>query len=744
MNNQPTNRPQKNKLTKGQLIRRIANILFHYAYMPLALLYMELILRFSIYYDSPLTFSKFFSIFSFCLAFGWIVTAIASSFKRKVNQIIHIVSLILFTVIFMVQYGYFHFFGAYFRWSTLGMAGDVTDFYREAFQMFRGNWFAFILLAMPLLLYIISTRHYAGKNPTSWTGRGFMALVAIIAYVLPVCLINARTEDFGDAYYFKYLEPVQSVDRFGLLTETRQDFAEMIFGESEIIIDPPATGTVNPFGTTNPPTQPPQSTEPGTTDPTQPPESSTTAVEPPPVIEYSYNVLDIDWDALIKGETNKTIKGMHEYFSTVEPSKQNQYTGMFAGKNLIMLTLEGFSGKVMDVAPELFPTMRKMATEGFVFNNFYAGCWGGSTASGEYSNMLGIFYKDANCLKTSASKYMPFALGNQFNKLGYKSLAFHNWKGDYYSRNLSHANFGYDYYAYDLNKALKADHRLDFSDYVSGSKGYDWPMSDDVMAQITIPYFIDKEPFNVYYMTVSGHATYSWGGNAMSRKHREEVNAVMGSNYSETVRAYVAANLEVENMLTRICEALDEKGILENTVFVMACDHYPYGLTYNAETDKYDYSMTDYLAELYGISTTNIMNNPELYKNTLIIWSASMTEPVIVDEPCSSIDIIPTVNNLFGIDYDSRLFMGTDILSESENLVILNCDGTGTAWNWINRYGYYSTQTKKFTPAAGVSVDESAIEAYVKQINSTVTAKKKYSWLILEQDYYATLKKYLP
>ncbi|MBQ3792186.1 MAG: LTA synthase family protein, partial [Clostridia bacterium] len=697
--------------------------------------------RFSIYFDSPLTFGKFFYLLSFSFAFGWIVTLIACSFKRIVNQIIHIVTLVLLTVLFFVQYGYFHFFGAFFRWSTIGMAGDVTDFYRETFQMVKGNWFSFILLAMPLLLYIVSVRHHAGKNPASWAGRGIIASVVLLAYLIPVVVISGHTEDYGDHHFFNYLTPVESVDRFGLLTETRQDFSELLFGtkEIEVNLDDLTSEVVNPFTKTPASSE----TEPATSEPaTGPADSSEVTTEAPPVpIEYGYNVLDIDWDALIAGEKDKTIRGMHEYFSTVTPTKQNEYTGLFAGKNLIFLTLEGFSDKVVELAPDLYPTMYKMIHEGFDFTHFYVSCWGGSTASGEYSNMTGLFYKDAQCLKNTADNYMPFVLGNQLRKAGYLTQAYHNWRAEYYSRHLSHENYGYDYYAYDPNKVLAKDRRLDFSGYISGSKGYDWPMSDDVLALLSLPHYIDSEvPFHAYYMTVSGHATYSWGGNAMSRKHREDVAYLP---YSETVKAYIAANMEVELMLTRMCNALEERGILEDTVFVMCCDHYPYGLTYNAENDKYDYSYTRYLSELYGIPTENIMNNPELYRNCLIIWSASMTEPVVVDEPCSTIDILPTVSNLFGLDYDSRLFMGTDILSDSENLVILNCDGTGTAWNWINRYGYYSTATKVFTPNEGFTATQDQINAYVSQINSIVTAKKKYSWLVLEKDYYKYLKSYI-
>ena len=172
---------------------------------------------------------------------------------------------------------------------------------------------------------------------------------------------------------------------------------------------------------------------------------------------------------------------------------------------------------------------------------------------------------------------------------------------------------------------------------------------------------------------------------------------------------------------------LDEAGELENTVFVMNADHYPYALS-DSE-----------LAELYGIPEVDIHKNFDLLRNGLILWSASMTEPVVVDKPCSAIDIIPTLSNLFGLEYDSRLFAGVDILSDTMPLVILNQDGNGSAWNWINAYGEYHSATKTFTPYAGFEASDEEIAAYVKQMNGVVQRKNKYSHLILEKNYYAYL-----
>jgi phosphoglycerol transferase MdoB-like AlkP superfamily enzyme len=102
-------------------------------------------------------------------------------------------------------------------------------------------------------------------------------------------------------------------------------------------------------------------------------------------------------------------------------------------------------------------------------------------------------------------------------------------------------------------------------------------------------------------------------------------------------------------------------------------------------------------------------------------------QPVTIDKPCSSLDILPTLSNLLGIEYDSRLLMGRDIFSNSEPLV------TFLNKSFITDKGNYNAATKKFTPVDGAKVEED----YVKKISAIVNSKFYYSAKILETDYYS-------
>jgi len=691
--------PTGDKLSpRERALKRKSRNFFFFLFYPLSIFYMEVVFHFALYGEMPVKTLVYLALFSF--ATGFLINGIALLMPLKANRIFTLVCLIISTLLIESQYVYFRFFKSFYRFATMGMAGNaITDFWRETLATISTSWFAIVLLLLPLIIFIKKLGDYKPAFAPTFAFRGYLIIAALVLHFIAVGIISLDNSDFGDRYYYKQeFSATEATKRFGVLTDMRLDMKVTVFGESEGDTPELPSDVDNPFETKTP-----ETTE-------VPPETTQEIVEPPKPIEYGDNVMDIDFDTLIANESNKDVKAAHEYFSSLTPTKKNEYTGLFKGKNLIYMTLEGFSYKTID--KERTPTLYKMATEGFVFNNFYTSLWGGSTATGEYTSVTGLFHNSAKCLGWSGDNVMPFTMGNQLSKIGYKTYAFHNHTHSYYSRDLSHPNFGYEYIAIG-----------------NGMEGLTncWPRSDHEMAVATLPYYIDLEtPWHAYYMTVSGHANYTFMGNNMAKKHRDIVEPLP---VSENIKAYHACQYEVELMLSEMVRQLDEKGILEDTVFVMSTDHYPYALS-DSE-----------LAELYGLPEEGIHKNFDLLRNGCIIWCASMEEPVIIDTPASSLDILPTVSNLFGIEYDSRLLMGTDVLSGTMPLVILNQDGDGSAWNWINAYGEYSTATKKFTPYEGFEATDEEIAAYVKQMNAVVNYKNKFSKYILNEDYYRTLFK---
>ena len=353
------------------------------------------------------------------------------------------------------------------------------------------------------------------------------------------------------------------------------------------------------------------------------------------------------------------------------------------------------------------PTLYRLTTQGIEFTNYYEPLWSGCTSGGELVNLSGLAM---NCEMNTYSKQKPFnTIGSQLMKEGYFSRAYHNNIYTFYDRHKTHVNLGYEQFI-GMSSGME-----------EGVKDV-WPQSDLEMFDFTVPQYIDQQPFSVYYMTVSGHCRYNQLGNAQSKKNWDLVQHLP---YSDGVKAYIACNLELEKGLTSLVRQLEEAGIADDTVIVMAPDHYPYGLG-KAWGLKHDG-----LAELYGVDKYDLFQRD---KNTLILWSGCLEDMDLkIDAPVCSVDILPTLSNLFGVTYDSRLTVGRDVLG-SEEAISLWPD-----YSWVTEKGSYLASNRKFTPAEGVEIPE----GYVDRINSIVTNKVKFSRMVQNAPFFTELQKQL-
>ncbi|MBD5496072.1 MAG: LTA synthase family protein, partial [Lachnospiraceae bacterium] len=368
-----------------------------------------------------------------------------------------------------------------------------------------------------------------------------------------------------------------------------------------------------------------------------------------PVV-YGQSVISVDFAAL--AAAGGDCADIDAYVSTLTPSSQNAYTGVFEGKNLILICAEAFSGFLID--PELTPTLYRLSTKGINFNDYYQQSIAGTTG-GEYQLLFGLIpTSGGSSIKEITQNGTHTNIGTLLNDEGYFGMAFHNSTYTFYDRHETHIKLGYSGGYMGVGNGLE--------NLISPV----WPASDLELMQETLPMYIDKQPFNAYYMTVSGHSVYAFGNNAMARENKETIDAwceKKNLTYSEPVRAYIAANLELEKAMDYLVKTLEEKGIADDTVICIAPDHFPYGLDSDAALGN-----MPYLSELYGYPVNTY---EERDRSRAIIWCGELedNEPIIVDTPVSSVDMLPTLCNLFGVEWDSRLYVGRDVFSDALPLV---------------------------------------------------------------------------
>ncbi|WIV11294.1 alkaline phosphatase family protein [Proteiniborus sp. MB09-C3] len=663
-------------------INKDRHLLFYYI---LSLFFMEFILRISIvknFFSSGLIFTLLFTISMAALLF-----IICSSFSDKINYILSSVFLGILAFIFSSQLIYYKFFRTFYTAYSLGNGSQVLEFWRDILILIFRNVLWIILFFAPVILIIVLGQKLFCFRKIEKSYKFSLMYFTIFLHIMSLEAIYINGTDENSAYdlYFNSNYPVLSVEKLGLVTTVRLDFQRLISGWSPSL---KASATELTYSSSEKSACLTYEKDP------------TLAEFPTPIAEsdkklvgeekIEYNIIDIDFELLMSKEENKAIKDMHEYFKNEQPTKKNEYTGKYKGYNLILITAEGFSHYAVN--KDVTPTLYKLVNEGYNFTNFYNPIWGVSTSDGEYVACTGLIPKSGVwSFYHSGKNHMPFVMGNQLKKLDYKTVAYHNHTYTYYKRDVSHPNMGYDYKGVGNGLDVKKT----------------WPESDLEMMEKTIPEYISNQPFHAYYMTVSGHMQYNFFGNYISSKNKEYVKDLP---YFEEGKAYIAAQIELDRALEYLLSQLEEAGIADKTLIVLSADHYPYGL----KDDEID-----------NLAGHEVEKNFELYKSAFILYTKGM-KPVIIDRPCSSLDIIPTISNLLGLEYDSRLLMGKDIFSDSEPLVIFSNR------SFITDKGNYNSLTKEFTPVDGIEIEE----GYVKSISSIVRNKFYYSAKILETDYY--------
>lgn len=632
------------------------NLLIYYI---LFIIYEELVFSCLIYKSFP---TSLWLIILFSIPIAIILNLITSVFKPKINKFLTYIITIALIILFSAQIVYYSMYEAIISFFSMMHGGQITEFMEAIIDVVLRNWYGIALFALPLVILIVLSKKKVllfERNSLKEIAIKMTSVVVVhLVALLCVNFINTNMMYSNKNLYYNIHVPKVTANRMGLLTTMRLDLQRFIFGFEEKLSV----------------------------------ETSTTPIEEE---ENSYNVTYIDFDKLIQNEENNTIKEMHEYFSSQEASKKNKYTGMFKGKNLIVLVGESFSS--LAIREDLTPNLYKLYKEGFQFDNFYTPIFPVSTADGEYITDTSLIPKEGvwSFLKI-AGNYMPYSYPNVFEKQGYSSNAYHNHTATYYERDKYIETMGYNSY---LAVGTGLEDRMDTSN---------WPNSDYEMVKTTMDDYINNEKFMAYYMTVSGHMNYTKIGNMMVYRNWDQVKDLP---YSHKAKSYLAANIELDKAVGELIRRLEEAGKLEDTVIVISGDHYPYGLT---------------LEEINELSTFERDDKFEKYRMPFLIWSGSMKEPIKVEKIGSSLDVLPTVLNLFGAEFDSRLLIGRDILSDTEPLVIFSDR------SFITDKGRYNAVTGEFIANEGTTAEE----GYVDKINTIIYKKYQMSRLILENDYY--------
>ena len=702
-----------------------------------------------VYHFCGFGWTSFNPIYAIFLIVGWTgaCTLCIGLLKGKIKKILFYIAIWLPALWTVTQFIYLRIFKQPLLWDAMIYGGRdaLTNYYREALWEILHSLPYVILLVFPAIIVPILLKRHDWQIP-QFTSLQVMRMLIImqvgVGSSMIVLEIGRCTELEFYEEYLDFYDPIAVVENMGILPLFHRDIsanfqriaeslhrdtqpknyvqASAEFPESEIAAD--ETTQTSESETAADETIQTSESETAADETNPAPVSETDVDQSEPESEETFPVpeepiiqphqFDLNYDILHELADNDHQRWLAGYIQSQTPVDTNEYTGMFEGYNLIYITAEGFCSYAID--EQLTPTLYRMANSGFVCRNYYTPLWQTSTSDGEYINLTGLIPDRQHSMRRTSVNVQPFALPAFFAAEGVHSYAYHNNTLSYYSRHLSHPNMGYDYKACrlgDLNEAEWGD-----KVFAMENPGQ-WPASDYNMMVATVPEYANSERFHAYYMTVSGHMYYTFKGNAMSSKNRD---AVEDLPLSENCKAYIACNIELDKAMENLLEQLEKSGQLERTLICLSTDHYPYGLT-DAEYE-----------ELAG---KDLSAGKDKFRNTLILWNAAMEEPVYIDKACGPMDLMPTLLNLLGFDYDSRMYAGRDILSDSEGMVIFNNrDFVTDSLIFIEKGDItYWLQDENGNDI----VPDTEKEAYLASARQEVKDRYDFSAYIIQENYYS-------
>ena len=637
---------------------------FHFGFITFfILIYMEVVSR--ILTHVSIFNNSIWYVLIFSLFITILFHGLGKIFNRSVNKVLFLINIFLLALLYSMQLCVFKLFSFYFDWGLIGATDQVASFAGDGLMVVLSNAIGVLLFMLPFFVLLIFN-HIIVIEKESIKVNITKVILSVLVYFIFIFSLNISKNDAYELYY-KVNNVSLNVEKFGVLHTFLIDSYRSVFGFKESV------SIINKNDGDD--------------------DMSSGSI-PRDEIIYGYNNLNIDFNKLIKNENNNTIKEMHEYFQNESGSLKNKYTGYFKGKNLILFMAESFNE--IAVNKDLTPTLYKLVNSGFKFNNFYTPTIS-STIGGEFQELTGLVAASGflSPWKNGNNDY-PFGIGKVFKDMGYNTYAYHDHSIYFQNRYIYLKSLGFDNFK-GCNNGLEKSINCKI-----------WPESDLEMINVTVNDYVNSDkPFFTYYVTVSGHGDYGWSKSAIANKNKDLVS---GLKVSEKPLAYLAAQIELDRALEKLITSLDSVGVLDDTVIALVGDHYPY------------YMSIDEINEISSYKKDSVV---EVNRSNFILWNNKM-DTVEVDKVGSQIDVLPTLYNLFGVSYDSRLIIGKDILSTTEGLAIFGNR------SWVSDKGTYFANTKKFVPIDGVKVTDEYINTMNKIVNNKVLMSKS----IMENNYY--------
>jgi len=553
----------------------------------------------------------------FSLIWIFMIIGVSLSIKNKKGKILYSIFFIISIILFLVNNIYYSMTDSFFSFNLLGLASEGSEYFKDA--LLNCNIWVYISAVIITLTFILAIKHYPKVKHTERKNILYIIIVFFIIHTVTPVLLGKANDDLE---WSTWRNPRNIYINFNDSNKSM-----MISG----------------------------------------------------IYEYSFRDFYITYLKTKKSTNEEELTYLEEEYSKEEENYSNEYKGKYQDKNLIIIQLEGLDSWML--TEEDTPTLYNMMNNSINFKNHYSYYnGGGSTFNSEFAVNTGFitplsYTKNAYTFNKNS---FPYSLANLFKDKGYSVNAFHMNTSEYYSRGVNYKNWGYDNY-YGLQ---------DLGTYTDDSYILDREL---ILNETFNEKMFSEEKFVNYIIAYSSHLPFSTSSGVCKKLVTEDIIKDLG-----LLEQYQSENLiityekdkllegktilkieeisidgtennvyeveipemteeqcakrqakETDYMVELLIQNLTDKGLLENTVIAVFTDHYLY--TLEDQNIIYNYKGTD----------NNLIN-----KTPFFIWTSG-SETKEVKEVTSQLNILPTLLNLFGLEYHPNYYIGADALNSN-------------------------------------------------------------------------------
>lgn len=399
-----------------------------------------------------------------------------------------------------------------------------------------------------------------------------------------------------------------------------------------------------------------------------------------------------------------------DYYNNREVEESdNKYTGMFEGKNVIMMHLESMMTFFVDLkinGVEITPNLNKLTKEGLYFSSFYPEISVGTSSDTEFTVNTSLLPVSSGTVFVSYYNREYVSLEKLLSDKGYYTFSMHGNKASMWNRNKMHPSLGY--------KDMYFEDKYNIDEVVGLG------LSDHSFYNQIMPILTDIENKNTNYMgtiiTLSNHTPFNdlehypeldltYKATKLNEETGVEEEVVYDYLEGTKLGNYIKSAHYADMALGEFFDSINNSDIMKNTVFVMYGDHD--AKLNRSEFDRY-YNYNFETGEIKSSDDPTYINydyyQNELNRKTpLIIWSKNKKLRTEIKYPMGMIDVLPTISNMLGIK--NVFALGHDIFETKNDNIVPFPNG-----NYLTKKVYYNASKEEYMPLTNEPIDENYIK----------------------------------